>query len=404
LSPPGAGGYGPGGQSEVTVGYAAPSIDRERGARYTVPTVSEAHARPKDLVDLDDVVGVGEIAEMVGVSTAAVANWRVRDRAFPEPLFVKKAGPFFSRRAVQRWLKRRHDKRTRKGTTMTKVIATINLKGGVGKTTTTVGLAEMYATAGNRVLVIDLDPQTNATVMLIDEQRWQQLDQDGQTLAQLFADALEVDPAKRVFDLDLALQKNVGTIEGLDGIDLIPSSLRLIDVQDKLSQMPQGQFFTKSPTQVLETAVKNILDDYDVVLIDCPPNMGIITLNGLRIADGYIIPTIPDVLSTFGIPQIQDRVESFADELNEHIKPYGIVVTKYRSASTLHINTIQALRDGADDGKNPPLFDTFVPEGNAIAAAAEFTGRGTLRQKYAYQGGYETFERLADEVADTAGF
>ena len=354
-------------------------------------------------MDPEDIVGVGEIAEMASVSTAAVANWRARGHGFPEPLFVKKAGPFFSRRAVQRWLKRRHDQRTRKGMTMAKVIATINLKGGVGKTTTTVGLAEMFAKEGNKVLVIDLDPQTNATVMLIDEERWQELDQLDQTLAQLFTDALEVDPAKRVFDLDRALQKMVGTVEGLDGIDLLPSSLRLIDVQDKLTQMPQGQFYTKSPTQVLETAVKKILGDYDVVLIDCPPNMGIITLNGLRIADGYVIPTIPDILSTYGIPQIVTRVKSFADELNEHIEPYGIIVTKYRSASMLHVNTIQALRDGADAGKNPPLLETFVPEGNAIAASAEFVERGTLRQKYAYQGGYETFERLADEVAQAAG-
>lgn len=365
--------------------------------------MSDTHNTARELVNPDDILGVGEIADMAGVSSAAVANWRARGHGFPEPLFERKAGPFFSRRAVQRWLKHRHDKRTRKGITMAKVIATINLKGGVGKTTTTVGLAEMFANEGNKVLVIDLDPQTNATVMLIDEHRWQELDQLGQTLAQLFADALEVDPAKRVFDFDLALQRNVGTVEGLDGIDLLPSSLRLIDVQDKLSQMPQGQFFTKSPTQVLETAVKNVLDDYDVVLIDCPPNMGIITLNGLRIADGYIIPTIPDVLSTYGIPQIVTRVKSFADELNEHIEPYGIIVTKYRSASTLHINTVHALRDGADDGKNPPLFENFVPEGNAIAASAEFVERGTLRQKYAYQGGYETFERLADEVGQVAG-
>ena len=364
--------------------------------------MSHVHELPVDLIDPDDIVGVGEIAEMAGVSTAAVANWRARGHSFPEPLFVKKAGPFFSRRAVQRWLKRRRNKQTRKGTKMAKVIATINLKGGVGKTTTTVGLAEMFAKEGKKVLVIDLDPQTNATVMLIDEQRWQELDQLGQTLAQLFADALEpnTDP---VFDLDLALQKNVGTVGGLDGIDLLPSSLRLIDVQDKLSQMPQGQFFTKSPTQVLETAVKNILDDYDIVLIDCPPNMGIITLNGLRIADGYVIPTIPDVLSTYGIPQIARRVADFARELNDEIEAYGIIVTKYRAASTLHNNTIARLQADAEDGKNPPVFETLVSEGNAIAAAAEFVGRGTLRQKYAYQGGYETFESLADEVADAVG-
>ena len=371
------------------------------GQHANCESVNDAHTAG-DLVDPEDIVGVAEIAEMAGVSTAAVANWRARGPGFPEPLFAKRAGPFFSRRAVLRWLKHRRNKRTRKEKTMAKVIATINLKGGVGKTTTTVGLAEMLAKEGNTILVIDLDPQTNATVMLIEEQRWEELDKLGQTLAQLFADALEVDPGKRVFDLDLALQKNVGTVEGLDGIDLLPSSLQLIDVQDKLSQMPQGQFYTKSPTQVLETAVKNILDDYDVVLIDCPPNMGIITLNGLRIADGYVIPTIPDVLSTYGIPQIVTRVQRFADELNENIEPYGIIITKYRAASAVHVNTVQFLHDQAEEGKNPPLFETFVPEGNAIAAAAEFVERGTLRQKYAYQGGYETFERLADEVGEKA--
>lgn len=104
-----------------------------------------------------------------------------------------------------------------------------------------------------------------------------------------------------------------------------------------------------------------------------------------------------------GIPQIARRVSDFAKELNEDIEAYGIIITKYRAASTLHVNTVARLQDNAEDGKNPPLFETFVPEGKAIAAAAEFTGRGTLRQKYAYQGGYETFERLADEVAETAG-
>ncbi len=286
---------------------------------------------------------------------------------------------------------------------MATVIATINLKGGVGKTTTTVGLAEMYASQGKKVLLVDLDPQTNATVMLIDDERWAHLDKIGQTIARLFADALEEDPAKKVFDLDMALQKDVGTVEGLMGIDLLPSSLRLIDVQDKLATMPRGRYHTKAPTEILHTAIKRIIDRYDVVLIDCPPNMGIITLNGLRIADGYIIPTIPDVLSTYGIPQIVNRVADFADDLNEDIEAYGIVITKYRSASFIHNRTIDLLNNKAARDENPELFETVVPEGNAIAASAEFTGRGTLRQKYQYQGGYETFASLAEEIADRAG-
>lgn len=286
---------------------------------------------------------------------------------------------------------------------MSTVIPLINLKGGVGKTTTTVALAEMYADDGKKVLVVDLDPQTNATVMLISEKKWETLDNAGQTIAQLFQDALEPDTSKKVFDLSKAVQTNVGTVAGLRGIDLLPSSLRLIDVQDRLATMPAGKYFTKAATDILNTAIKRVIDKYDVVLIDCPPNMGIITLNGLRIANGYIIPTIPDVLSTYGIPQIVQRVTDFAAELNEDIEAYGIVITKFRAASTLHLSTHKQLISDAQLLGRPRVFATVVPEGNAIASSAENTYRGTLRQKYAYQGGYEVFKKLSAEVANVAG-
>src|SRR3546814_13919376 len=91
---------------------------------------------------------------------------------------------------------------------MTHVISTINLKGGVGKTTTTVALAETFsALMGKRVLVIDLDPQTNATLMLIGEDRWSALNAKGHTLARLFQDAMDPDPRK--FDMTATLQKGV---------------------------------------------------------------------------------------------------------------------------------------------------------------------------------------------------
>lgn len=282
---------------------------------------------------------------------------------------------------------------------MSTVLSTINLKGGVGKTTTTVGLAEMLVAEHNmRVLLIDLDPQTNATVSLIDEQTWKQLDEQGLTVAQLFVDALTEDPEARRFRLDEAIQRDVGSVQGLRGLDLLPSSLRLIDVQEKLAAMPLGQHYSMAPSLVLQTAIKRRLDEWDYILIDCPPNLGIITLNGLRISDAYIIPTIPDVLSTYGIPQIIQRVQSFADEINEDIPALGIAVTKYQANSTMHVNTEARLRAEGEAGKGPVVFDTIIHQGNAIGEAAEFTGRGTLRQKYRYQGGYESFRDLAAEI------
>ena len=276
---------------------------------------------------------------------------------------------------------------------MAQVIATINLKGGVGKTTTTVGMAEFMSGAmGKKVLVIDLDPQTNATVMMIGEERWKELNSKKHTLARLFQDALK--PEDRQFDFDATLQKGVSDVKEARTIDLLPSSLDLIDVQDELAFIPSGRFHSVTPTELLERAVKSHLDDYDVVIIDCPPNLGIITLNGLRISDGFVIPTIPDVLSTYGIPQILSRVQQFSKEIAETIEPLGIVITKYQANSNVHRNTVDRLRSEGD----PSVFETIIPQANQIAGAAEYGSERTLAQKWGYRGLANAFEALTKEV------
>ena len=277
---------------------------------------------------------------------------------------------------------------------MTNVISTINLKGGVGKTTTTVALAETLSSEmGKRVLVIDLDPQTNATTMLIGEERWAELNAREFTLARLFKDALDPNPESKKFDLDATLQKRVSDVRDTN-IDLLPSSLDLIDVQDRLATIPSGQFYSINPIELLWRAVKAELDNYDIVLVDCPPNLGIITLNGLRISQGYIIPTIPDHLSTYGIPQIMQRVGAFSKEIAERIDPLGIVVTKYQVQSTVHTNTLRRLQNG----EGIPVFKTKIRQSNAIASAAEHAGQRTLKQKYGYTGFVDDYHALAGEV------
>jgi chromosome partitioning protein len=280
---------------------------------------------------------------------------------------------------------------------MATVVSVINLKGGVGKTTTTVALAEMLSESENKkVLVIDLDPQTNATTMLIGEEKWRDLNDSELTLARLFKDAL--DPNKKKFDLDRTLQKRVSNVRDVRNVDLLPSSLDLIDVQDRIASMPSGQFYAENPIDVLYKAVKPIIDDYDIVLIDCPPNLGIITLNGLRFSNGYVIPTIPDILSTYGIPQIVRRVRDFSKAIVEEIEPFGIIATKVRAQSTVHTNVLKQLASSPD----APLFGTVVPENNQIAGAAEFSPVSTLRQKWGYQGQYETYRGLSKELLQRA--
>jgi chromosome partitioning protein len=337
----------------------------------------------------DDLLGVNEIAELAGVSRQAVANWRARFPDFPQPVVDLRAGPVFRARQVRAWLRRRK-------VPMARVVSLINLKGGVAKTTTTVALAETLAARfGKRILVIDLDPQTNATTMLIGETRWKEINERGWTLATLFKDALN--PQDKSFNLSKTLQRGVSDVQGAEKVDLLPSSLDLIDVQDQLASASTGQFYSVTPIDLLRLAVKSKLDDYDIVLIDCPPNLGIITLNGLRVSEGYIIPTVPDVLSTYGIPQIIKRVRNFSHEIAEDIEPLGIVITKYQENSTIHVNVSNNLRNEED----PPVFDTVIRQANQIAAAAEFQrGRRTLKQKYGYGDLAERYVDLAKEFLE----
>lgn len=323
----------------------------------------------------DELVGINEIALMADVSKQAVANWRVRASDFPEPVSELASGPIFRRSQIRSWLRRNK----RKGKSMTHVISTINLKGGVAKTTTTVALAETFsANMNKRVLVIDLDPQTNASLMLLGEEKWFELNSKERTLARLFKDAM--DPDNRKFDLDKTLQKGVSDVGAATTIDLLPSSLDLIDVQDTLASAPAGKFYAANPIELLWRSVKSRIEEYDIVMVDCPPNLGIITLNGLRISDGYIIPTIPDHLSTYGIPQIVTRIGDFSEAIAEKIEPVGIVATKYQANSTVHNNVLKQLRD---DENLPVVMDTIIRQANSVAAAAEFqTFPRTLKQKY----------------------
>lgn len=290
---------------------------------------------------------------------------------------------------------------------MAHVVSFINLKGGVGKTTTCVACAEMLASDWahkQKVLVIDLDPQTNATTMLIGEDKWGAANDEGNTLATLFADALEEDPTARRFDLDSTIIKNASGVTGTYGerpgrVDLLPSSLDLIDIQDRLALMTSGRFYSNVPTDILRRAIRSRIDEYDWVLIDCPPNLGIITLNGLRISDGFVIPTVPDVLSTYGIPQILARTKAFADNIGEPIEPLGVVISKYREVS-LHQETVKRLRAAEADLH---VFKTVIPERQATALAAEHAPQQTFRQRYGYDGNYDVFQSITRELREVVG-
>src|SRR5215218_7791782 len=125
--------------------------------------------------------------------------------------------------------------------------------------------------------------------------------------------------------------------------------------------------------------------------------MSIITLNGLRISDGFVIPTIPDHLSTYGIPQIRNRAGAFAENIGETIEPLGVIISKFRDQSSLHHGTLQRLRANEQDLH---VFKTIIPERNSTADAAEHAPRQTFRQRYGYYGTYHLYNSLAKELRE----
>lgn len=248
---------------------------------------------------------------------------------------------------------------------MVKIVSFINLKGGVGKTTLTVNIAAILASIHNKkILLIDLDPQTNATVSLISQEDWQRInDVERQTLFHLFNDKLN---GTNDFDITKAIVKNVAEINGLD---LLPSSLNLVEIQDEIPNMPSRTYINH--IDVIKNEVQPILNNYDYILIDCPPNLGAITLNGIVFSHYYIIPTTPDILSKIGISIIEGRINNFKLKRRDcHINLAGLVFTKVDERTNLHARTRLEMRDPSYH-LQPYVFDKELPLRISIAEAPD---------------------------------
>jgi chromosome partitioning protein len=197
----------------------------------------------------------------------------------------------------------------------TRVISFINLKGGVGKTTTAVNVA---ATLGHsfyvqskserprqaKVLLIDLDPQSNASLTLLHEKDY---DPD-KTIVNLFRHELNRDDQDDCFDLNGILYKS--PVPGLN-LDLIPSGLDLFDIQDELVKYHR---YYLSATDILFNALNKLRESQDKaythIIIDCPPSLGLVTLNGLSLSNFYIVPVFLDAYSHWGLDKIIERVDT----------------------------------------------------------------------------------------------
>ena len=187
-----------------------------------------------------------------------------------------------------------------------KVIAITNQKGGVGKTTTTVNLGVGLAKDGHRVLLIDADPQGSLTVSL----GIKDPDSLDESLATVMTASIE----------DMQLPPETGIIQHEEGVDLMPSNI-------ELSGIETGLFNTMSREFVLRNYINTVKHNYDFILVDCMPSLGMMTINALVASDSVIIPSQPNFLSTKGLNLLLRSISKVKRSINPALRVDGILLT-----------------------------------------------------------------------------
>lgn len=266
-------------------------------------------------------------------------------------------------------------------------LAVANRKGGVGKSTVAVMLAHALSVyGGKRVLVLDLDSQCNASLILMGGQGWNEARKAGKTISDYFYDLFDGIPANaRDY-----VARNIGDVNGPNGkpatISLVPGSLLLEDIQGELylKQANQSNIPDVVANRVrgrMESLIRRFEGDFDVVILDCPPGLSFAALAALKAADKVIVPFRPDYVSQLAVDRIALLIEDkrTIDDLVE------IPLTERRYACLA--NYVR------DDNKDymlieeislvHPLLDTFLPQRDGIANAFDYINeRRSLDAKY----------------------
>ena len=221
-----------------------------------------------------------------------------------------------------------------------KVIAVANQKGGVGKTTTAVNLGVALGQAGKRVLLIDADPQGSLTRSC----KIQSPDDLDVTLSELMANEMTGE------DKDYILINNA--IEHFENIDLIPSNISLSGTETAL-------FNCMSRESVLKRTIEPLRKHYDVILVDCMPSLGMMTINALVAADSVIIPCEPSYLSVKGLDLLLHSIARVKRQINPDLKIEGVLMTMVDSRTNNARDITAALRDAM--GININVFNIEIP-------------------------------------------
>ena len=249
---------------------------------------------------------------------------------------------------------------------MGRIIAIANQKGGVGKTTTSINLSASLAAKGKKVLVIDTDPQGNTTSGFGIEKN--ELED---TIYELILGECSIRDC---------IISNV-----IKNVSVVPSNVNLAAAEIELIGVDKKEF-------ILKNEVDYVKDDYDFIIIDCPPSLNMLTINAMTTADTVLVPIQCEYYALEGLSQLMHTIELVQERLNPELEMEGVVFTMYDARTNLSLQVVENVKDSLDQN----IYKTIIPRNVRLAEAPSYGMPINYYDKRST--GAESYRLLADEV------